>query len=453
MICGTPSRADRRCRLRLATLAITLALAGCVSYRPRPLPPAPRWATAPTDAAGHALQRLDLPQAAALALRANPGYRAALIDARISTLQLRAAGLLPDPQLGASVDHPSTPGYSQAWNLGLNEDLSALLTRGARLDAARAQLTATRLQLAWQGWALAQGAAATYVDLWTAERRSALLTRQVQMARERDAAFAHALGNGDVTLESAAASLVTLSDAEAQLAAARQAQVAAQAQLNALLGLAPATRYALDAPQTPPLPDRAALDAALHALPHTRPDLLALAAGYGAADADFRAAVLAQFPGLSVGISRASDTSRVQSSGLGISLNLPIFGGARARARIAEATRERLHADYQARLDQADAEARALSAQLAEVARQRSRLQQRLPQLRTLAARADAAFAAGNLAGSAWAAIRQSLLARELEALDLTATLAKGQVALAALLGRVPPGAAALPVAASGESR
>ncbi|MDE1899741.1 MAG: TolC family protein, partial [Xanthomonadaceae bacterium] len=186
--------------LRLTTLAIVLALAGCVSYRPRPLPPAPRWAPAPTDAAGHVLQRLDLTEAAALALRANPGYRAALIEARISTLQLRAAGLLPDPQLGVGVDHPSTPGYSQAWNLGLSEDLSALLTRGARLDAARAQRTATRLQLAWQGWALAQGAAATYVDLWTAERRSALLTRQVQMARERDAAFAHALGNGDVTL-------------------------------------------------------------------------------------------------------------------------------------------------------------------------------------------------------------------------------------------------------------
>ncbi|HVB83885.1 MAG TPA: TolC family protein, partial [Rhodanobacteraceae bacterium] len=381
------------------------------------------------------------------------GYRAALIDARISTLQLRAAGLLPDPQLSASVDHPSTPGYSQAWNLGLSEDLSALLTRGATLDAARARLTATRLQLAWQGWALAQGAAATYVDLWTAERRSALLARQVQMARERNSAFAHALGNGDVTLESAAASLVTLSDAEAQLATARQAQVAAQAQLNALLGLAPAARYALGAPQTPPLPDRVALDAALQALPRTRPDLLALAAGYGAVDANFRAAVLAQFPGLSVGVSRASDTSRVQSSGLSISLNLPVFGGAQARARIAEATRERLHADYQARLDQADAEARALAAQLAEVARQRARLQQRLPQLRTLAARADTAFAAGNLAGSAWAAIQQSLLARELEALDLTATLAKGQVALAALLGRVPPGAAALPAAVSGDSR
>ena len=453
MICGTPLCAERLRTLQLASLVTLLALAGCVSYQPRPLAPAPRWATAPTDAAGHALQRLDLTQAAALALRANPDYRAALIDARISTLQLRAAGLLPDPQLSASVDHPTTPGYSQAWNLGLSEDLSALLTRGATLDAARARLTATRLHLAWQGWALAQGAAATYVDLWTAERRSALLTRQVQMARERDAAFAHALRNGDVTLESAAASLVTLSDAEAQLATARQAQLAAQAQLNALLGLAPASRYTLDAPQTPPLPRRAALDAALHALPRTRPDLLALAAGYGAADANFRAAVLAQFPGLSVGVNRASDTSRVQSSGVSISLNLPIFGGAQARARIAEATRERLHADYQARLDQADAEARALDAQLAEVASQRTRLQQRLPQLRTLAARADTAFAAGNLAGSAWATIQQSLLARELEALDLTATLAKGQVALAALLGHVPPGATALSAPVSGDAR
>ena len=437
---------------RVGALILTLLLGGCVSYQPRPLAQAPHWAPTPAAMPGQALPQLDLAQAATLALRANPGYRAALIDARISTLQLRAAGLLPDPQFSASVDHPTTPGYSRAWGLGLSEDVAWLLTRGATLDAARARRVATDLNLAWQGWTLAQGTAADFVDAWSAQQRCALLRRQVRTARTREAAFARALKRRDVTLESAAASLITLSTAESQLASAEQARAAAQARLHADLNLAPTARYALLAPTPPPLPDMRQLDAALAALPRTRPDLLALAAAAQARDAEFRAAVLAQFPALSVGITRASDTSRVHSSGFGVSLSLPIFGGAQARARIAEATRDRAAVEYQARLDAADRGARALDAQLRLVAAQRAQLLTRLPPLRALAAHADRAFAAGNLSGTAWASVQQSLTARELELLDLEATLAKGQVALAALLGHVPPGAAALSTTAAASS-
>ncbi|MHB8309959.1 MAG: TolC family protein [Metallibacterium sp.] len=436
----------------VGALILTLLLGGCVSYQPRPLAQAPHWAPTPAAMPGQALPQLDLAQAATLALRANPGYRAALIDARISTLQLRAAGLLPDPQFSASVDHPATPGYSRAWGLGLSEDVAWLLTRGATLDAARARRVATDLNLAWQGWTLAQGTAADFVDVWSAQQRCALLRRQVRTARTREAAFARALKRRDVTLESAAASLITLSTAESQLASAEQTRAAAQARLHADLNLAPTARYALLAPTPPPLPDMRQLDAALAALPRTRPDLLALAAAAQARDAEFRAAVLAQFPALSVGITRASDTSRVHSSGFGVSLSLPIFGGAQARARIAEATRDRAAVEYQARLDAADRGARALDAQLRLVAAQRAQLLTRLPPLRALAAHADRAFAAGNLSGTAWASVQQSLTARELELLDLEATLAKGQVALAALLGHVPPGAAALSTTAAASS-
>ena len=434
---------------RAGALLLVLLLGGCVSYQPRPLAQAPRWSPLPAAAPGRALPRLDLAQAAALALHDNPDYRAALLDARISTLQLRAAGLLPDPQLSASADHPGTPGYSRAWGLGLSEDVSWLLTRGATLDAARAQRTATMLNLAWRGWALAQGTATDFIDAWSAQQRCALLQRQVDTERTRAAAFSRALQRRDVTLENAAANLVTLAAAESQLASAEQARAAARARLDADLNLPPDARYTLRAPSVLALPDAHQLDAALAALPRTRPDLLALAAAAQARDAEFRAAVLAQFPALSVGITRASDTSRVQSTGIGISLSLPVFGGAQARARIAGATRDRAVAEYQARLDGADRAARALAAQLRLLVAQRAQLAGHLPQLRELAANADRAFAGGNLSGTAWAGVQQNLIARELERLYLDATLAKGQVALAAMLGHVPPGAAALSTATS----
>lgn len=431
---------------RIAAMAVLTLLAGCVAYRPRALPTGPHWAPAPTDKAGRSLAQLDLAQASALALRADPDYRAALVDARLSTLQLHAAGLLPDPQLSASVDHPTTPGYYHGWSLGLSEDVGWLLTRGARVDAARARRAATDLQLAWQGWSLAQATAARFVDLWTARRRVALLERQLRTAQAYDAAYQRALVQHDVTLSAASASLIDLTDTQAQLTAARQAELAAQAGLNHLLGVAPRASFGLTEPRPLALPSPAQLDAALRALPRTRPDLLALAAATRATDADFRAAVLAQFPGLSVGVNRAGDTSRVDTTGFSISLNLPIFGQARTQARIAQATRDQAVAVYQARLDQADAEARALYAQLRQVAHARSALERSLPQLRELGRQADRAFHAGDYSGTAWLAVQRSVVAHEQQALDLTATLTQGEVALAALLGHVPPGAAPIPV-------
>ena len=434
--------------LRLAHVAAVgtaFLLGGCVTYQPRPLPATPHWAAAPTDRNGKPLASLDLQQASALALRADPDYRASLIDSRISTLQLQAAGLLPDPQLSASADHPTTSGYSMGWNAGLSEDLSWLLTRGASMDAARARHATTELQLAWQGWSLAQATAASFVDAWTARMRCGLLQRQLDATEQFNAAYQRAVAHHDVTLNTASASLIDLTDIQGQLAAAEQAKDAAQAHLNHLLGVAPEARYRLVAPSLLALPTVPQLNAALEALPRTRPDLLALAAAAHATDADFRAAVMAQFPGLSVGVSRAGDTSRVDTTGLSISLNLPIFGRAQANARIAEAERDRAVAEYQARLDQADVEARALYADLQRVSHQRRVLQRNLPQLRLLAQRADRAFHAGYYSGAAWLAVQRSVNAHELQILSLTATLAKGEVALAALLGHVPSGATAIP--------
>ncbi len=56
-----------------------------------------------------------------------------------------------------------------------------------------------------------------------------------------------------------------------------------------------------------------------------RPDLLGLEAGYRAQDQRYRAALLAQFPALNVGFTRGRDNAGVYSSGIGITLSLPVF--------------------------------------------------------------------------------------------------------------------------------
>ena len=47
---------------------------------------------------------------------------------------------------------------------------------------------------------------------------------------------------------------------------------------------------------------------------------MALQAGYGAQDQRYRAALLAQFPSLNIGLARARDSSDVYSNVLGITL-------------------------------------------------------------------------------------------------------------------------------------
>ncbi|NII11109.1 TolC family protein [Oleiagrimonas sp. C23AA] len=416
---------------RTAPLALVL-LSGCVAYQAHPLPDRPHWQPAPTQ---HG-QPLTLRTATSRALQGNPDYRAARLQAHVSQLQLKKAGLLPDPQFSASIDSPVSSAYQRGWSLGLTQDLGALIGRGSRLGAARARLAQKRLQLVWKGWSLEQKTAADYVALWDARERIDLLKKHVHLLHVQLTALDQALAQGDVTRQQQAAALTSLSQAQAQLAQARQDRIQARQSLNDDMGVAPDSRYAVTAPERLPLPSRTVIDRALAHLPESRPDLRALAAGYRAADADFRAAVLAQFPGLSVNLNRASDTSGVLTNGFGINLSLPIFGRAQASARLARATREQLHAAYQARLDSAQSQAVALYARLREVQQRQQVLHRQLRPLRQLAKDADSAFRAGHFSVAEWSLLQQQLIDRQTEALQARATLAKGQVALSALLGR-----------------
>ena len=87
-----------------------------------------------------------------------------------------------------------------------------------------------------------------------------------------------------------------------------------------------------------------------------RPDLQALQAGYRSQEEKFRGAVLAQFPALNVGLTRARDTSGLYSVGFGLTLSLPVFNRNRGNIAIEDATRKKLYDEYQNRLNGAYSE-------------------------------------------------------------------------------------------------
>jgi outer membrane protein TolC len=179
----------------------------------------------------------------------------------------------------------------------------------------------------------------------------------------------------------------------------------------------------------PPLPD----------IPSHRPDLLALRYGYQAADADLRAAILAQFPRLSLGLTGGADTSDVRTLGPQITLDLPVFDRNQGAIAIARASRRKLRAEYIARLQTAEGEVRALEAELRLTARQLRRAHTQLQRATVIAAAATRAWRAGNLSERAYVDFITARIDAERQTLALRQTLLDQRIALATLTGAGMP--------------
>jgi outer membrane protein TolC len=92
---------------------------------------------------------------------------------------------------------------------------------------------------------------------------------------------------------------------------------------------------------------------AFASLGQRRPDLLALRSGYEEQDERYRAALLGQFPRLDIGFTRGRDTSAIYTSGIAVTVTLPLFNGNRGNIAVEKATRESLYEEYTQRLKEA----------------------------------------------------------------------------------------------------
>jgi outer membrane protein TolC len=193
----------------------------------------------------------------------------------------------------------------------------------------------------------------------------------------------------------------------------------------------------------PDIPDRAAVEAALARVAQLRPDLRALQAGYESQEQNLREAVLAQFPSLQLGVTRASDTvgdrsdvgNTVHTIGIGATLNLPLFDRNQGNIAIQKATRAQLLAEYQARLDQTTSDSWRIWNEMQELNTAIGEIQERLPQLEMTAANAERAYMAGNLPALTAVALRNAVITRQAELSDLKQSLWSDAIALASVLG------------------
>ncbi len=91
-------------------------------------------------------------------------------------------------------------------------------------------------------------------------------------------------------------------------------------------------------------------EAMLNGIDDRRLDLIALRHGYMSQEETLRAAVLAQFPKINIGVNELRDTGNVVTTGFGITIDLPLFDRNQGQIALERATREQLFHEYATRL-------------------------------------------------------------------------------------------------------
>ncbi|MGH8820415.1 MAG: TolC family protein [Rhodoferax sp.] len=380
---------------------------------------------------------LDMDEVAMLAVANNPKLKQARDALGIAHAQSFAAGLLPDPQLGLTSDHPTngTSSNTNSFNLNLSYDVNALLLRSSKKGAAVASERQVNADLLWQEWQVVSQARLLFTKLTAQDA----LLRQLQPARvllaDRYRRSQQALAAGNATIDFASADLVALQGIERQISELERSRLQNRASLDAVLGLSSnAPLRLIGEPSAAPI-DAAQVRAGLEQRLSQRPDLQALRDGYRSQEEKFRGAVLAQFPALNVGLTRARDTSGLYTMGFGLTLSLPIFNRNRGNIAIENATRKKLFDEYQNRFNSAYSEVAVALDNLPLLQSQLQQTRHGVAELETVAQRAEAAYHAGNLAAPDYVRLQAALLDKKTEAINLQEALMEQQIALETLLG------------------
>jgi outer membrane protein TolC len=449
-----------RLRSLTAVAAAGALLGGCTLYRAQPLAPAAvEAALAPPKLAAVriAAEKFSHPLLAPLAIDGRDGFtpdeialmtvitspqlRAARDQRGVVQAQVVQAGLLPNPQLGYSLDQQhgnSDAALINGESLGVGWEVTALLGYRDRVASAKATAAALDLDLAWQEWQAAQAARLAAYRVLSLESR-------LPLARETEAELADALA---LAKKAQALGHLTISDLAAITEAwslAQDARFAIEQELTAQrLALSLALGQPADSPLKlkasagwPELPASAdSAPALLDGLEKRRLDLVALTLGYESAEASLRAAVKAQFPRISLDFAKARDTSDVHTRSFGVTADLPLFDRNQGQIAAGTATRQQLFDEYVARVAEARAAVVQILSNLAVARTQLRTLDAELPDLEAQAAALDRAMQSRNADAQAWRDAHATLLARRAEQAKMRQDILELGVALELATGR-----------------
>jgi len=383
-------------------------------------------------------------EAAILAVLTNPRLRAVRDQKKVSMAQLIQAGILPNPQLSYSLDVPTggnTQGTINAFGLGLGWDITSLITRNAKMDAARYRMDSVDIDVAWQEWQVAQAAKLqVYRLLW--------IGQQLKLAREAVNGLWENLKLVKKSVQFGELTAVDLAAAEAALQQDRilqlkliQEQKRGQITLNQALGLPASSVVSLQ--QNIPLPSWPALPSVANiteGLEERRLDLLALKKGYESQEESVRAAILSQFPKINIGFSHAGDTTNVVTTGFAVTVDMPFFDRKQGQIAIEQATRNQVFDEYMARLFEARSEINRILLDMDSLKLQISATEKFVAELKGLVQIYYTALQGGNADILVYYNTKNELITKQIEYVKLKQELTDLGISLEIAAGEYFPG-------------
>lgn len=386
---------------------------------------------------------LSLPDARRLALRQNPGYRAARQTLGIARGDLRQARTYPfNPELELEAPGAASSRAFNAYEARLTQSVEWAGQRGLRVQAARTGLGRVDAEVRDAARATLGEVSTAYLSAFASERRLAI-TRQVLAQSERlVAATRTQLQEGEISTLEANLAEIEFGRIRARVLAAERETSSARLSLRRTLGLHPEQPLRLTGEHVPApdIPHPAEDSLVARALAH-RPDLAARTAAVAELRTLSRLAAREALPNLSIGalVGREAPDG---SAGVGLLLGvtLPIFDrrqGVRLQraAQVEQAVLEARAVQLAVRAEVADAlrayqsaseEAAVLEAAVLEPARRSQAL-------------LEIAFEAGKLGLPELLLLRNQLLDAELGYWETWLALQNARVALevatASLLG------------------
>ncbi len=427
---------------------VLMGLSGCATYSPEPLAKSaalmPRISelrhnvpvsgpdTPPIDI--DVTKALSVDQVGLLAVLNDPDLAIEQGQIDQAYADLISARTLPNPSLTAGVASLiSGPGSTPAYSASVMQDITSLITYKAKVAAARSSYDSVNAQLLWQEWQVAQQARLLTVQIYGGMQEIQIDTQEERILSDELKQIQEAAGGGNLDLTDEAPLQANLAAAQSSLASAKLDYLKNWQELDALLGLQPDVHFSINFPEIAPLPtDTASL---LETLPNRRPDLVALRLGYESSEEKLRAAVLSQFPPLSFGASGGTDTSNILSIGPQLTVDLPIFDRNQGGIASAKATREILHAQYQAELDSTVGTVHALEAQLSALEGDLAYAESSADVAKTTLEKAASAYEDGSLDIRSFADYQTATLDRELDVTHLQTQLNSTRLALEIELG------------------
>jgi outer membrane protein TolC len=293
------------------------------------------------------------------------------------------------------------------------------------------------LDVAWQEWQTAEAAKLQVFHVNFLDRQLEVAGKEEAGLRENLAVVRRALNLGFVTIIDLAAAEAALNKIHATLLTLEQQREQERLNLNQLLGFPPQVILQLQLPTGPSWPNTLpSVQEFSDQIEERRLDLLALKNGYQSQEERLRAAILQQFPKITIGFSRARDTSNIVTTGFGIAIDLPLFDRNQGAIASESATRAKLFDEYVARVFEARSEVARILANMDSLQRERDVAEKSIPTMQNVVESYRAALLQGNADVLTYYNSRAELTAKQLELVDLKHQLDDLRVGLEVAAGR-----------------